>query len=141
MKRDSQHPNHSYHCICNILIRNILKIFGFDPREIIFLVSLDDKYTKKQKSRGKKFLCFHKIFVPNMITAGWLHYCDGIGQHIKLMKIYPFTFSFPLTQLYRNFRFHFLDSEVTIYFIISTFTRPTQRQNIIYLYRQKASWS
>ena len=46
------------------------KIFGFDPREIIFLVSLDDKYTKKQKSRGKKFLCFHKIFVPNMITAG-----------------------------------------------------------------------
>ena len=34
---------------------------------------------------------------------------DGSGQHIKLMKIYPFTFSFPLTQLYRNFRIHFLN--------------------------------
>ena len=46
------------------------------------------------------------------------------------MEIYPFTFTFPLTQLYRNFRIHFLDSEVTIYFIISTFTRATSENNL-----------
>ena len=103
--------------------------FSWQQFLITCLVSFDDK--KPETSREEyKFLCFHKIFVPNMITAGWLHYFDGIGQHIKLMKIYPFTFSFPLTQLYRNFRFHFLDSEVTIYFIISTFTRATSENTL-----------
>ena len=90
---------------------------------------------------GDLFAHLIKYLSQIMITAGWLHYCQGSGQHIKLMKIYPFTFSFPSHTTLRKLPNPLPGPlrSYTLYFIISTFT--TQRQKMIYLYRQKASWS